>query len=313
MLYWVLTWKRQEDLQKFQANHFGASTSLVGHPGPLQSDLVEEHVESYDQDDNLGYYKDGTKRTLTHEQIQIFRHSEIHALLRERERLREEEAEEQSDAEEIQHKPADSVRISKDDGDTQNEPADNALKRKSVEGNEGSATKRAKDDGSTARPTDGDNTPASTHQPSQKSFRDFNSGRKIVSYADDWWKIIRWMDTLMVSHEHINKPFTVSPGYMMKTFIVILSRTLYPQYLDVSISWYCRLCIAMTSYNLLSDTKPLILIFELKQKHDKLKLIRWIGQHSWNRSEIFGAQGPMTDQSSTFACYRSSEFSFDHG
>jgi hypothetical protein len=30
----------------------------------------------------------------------------------------------------------------------------------------------------------------------------------------------------------------------------------------------------MTSYNLLSDTKPLILIFELKQKYDKLKLIR---------------------------------------
>jgi hypothetical protein len=176
---------RQEDLQKFQANHFGASTSLASHPGTLESDLAAKEEDSYYQEDDLGYYKDGTKRTLTDEQIQIFRHSEIHALLRERERLREEEAEEQSDAEEIQHKPADSVRISKDDGDTQNEPADNELKRKSVENSEDSATKRAKGDESTARPSDGDKTPANTQQAPQTSFRDFNSGRKIVSYADD--------------------------------------------------------------------------------------------------------------------------------
>lgn len=44
----------------------------------------------------MGYYPDGVKRTLTDEQIRIFRHSEIHALLRERQleeerRLQEEE------------------------------------------------------------------------------------------------------------------------------------------------------------------------------------------------------------------------------
>ena len=34
--------------------------------------------------DDLGYYPDGVKRTLTDEQIAIFRHSEIQAILRER-------------------------------------------------------------------------------------------------------------------------------------------------------------------------------------------------------------------------------------
>ncbi len=36
------------------------------------------------EDDDLGYYEDGTKRTLTDEQIAIFRHSEIQTLLRAR-------------------------------------------------------------------------------------------------------------------------------------------------------------------------------------------------------------------------------------
>ena len=37
-------------------------------------------------DDGLGYYADGTKRTLTDEQVAIFRHSEIQQLLREQRR-----------------------------------------------------------------------------------------------------------------------------------------------------------------------------------------------------------------------------------
>jgi hypothetical protein len=40
----------------------------------------------------LGYYPDGVKRTLTDEQIAIFRHSEIQTLLRERRKRREEAA-----------------------------------------------------------------------------------------------------------------------------------------------------------------------------------------------------------------------------
>jgi len=38
----------------------------------------------YEEEDALGYYPDGVKRTLTDEQIAIFRHSEIETLLRER-------------------------------------------------------------------------------------------------------------------------------------------------------------------------------------------------------------------------------------
>lgn len=38
--------------------------------------------EEYEPDDGLGYYTDGTKRTLTNEQIAIFRHSEIQALIK---------------------------------------------------------------------------------------------------------------------------------------------------------------------------------------------------------------------------------------
>jgi hypothetical protein len=41
--------------------------------------------EEFDEDD-LGYYEDGVKRTLTDEQIQIFRHSELEALRRKQEK-----------------------------------------------------------------------------------------------------------------------------------------------------------------------------------------------------------------------------------
>lgn len=46
----------------------------------------EEYEEGYDEDeDGLGYYPDGVKRTLTDEQIAIFRHSELEAMRRVRE------------------------------------------------------------------------------------------------------------------------------------------------------------------------------------------------------------------------------------
>lgn len=44
-----------------------------------------EYTE-YDEDDGLGYYDDGVKRTLTDEQIEIFRHSELHELEKAQER-----------------------------------------------------------------------------------------------------------------------------------------------------------------------------------------------------------------------------------
>lgn len=158
----------------------------------MQSELVEKEEELYYEEEDLGYYKDGAKRTLTDEQIEIFRHSEIHALLRERERLREEGAEERSDFEETNE----SGKTSKTAGSIQNEADRGTLKRKSVEGSQDCSAKRAKDEEGTAHPNDG-NEVAGTQQGQQTtSSRDFNFGRKIVSYAEDWWRIICMMNTI---------------------------------------------------------------------------------------------------------------------
>ena len=49
--------------------------------------------------DGLGFYTDGVKRTLTDEQIKLFRHSEIQRLLSERRQARREAEEAQEQAE----------------------------------------------------------------------------------------------------------------------------------------------------------------------------------------------------------------------
>lgn len=67
----------------FHASHFGDTSSehfAQQFLGPVEEDTYEEEVE----DDGLGYYPDGVKRTLTDEQIAIFRHSEIQTILRKR-------------------------------------------------------------------------------------------------------------------------------------------------------------------------------------------------------------------------------------
>lgn len=51
--------------------------------------VAEEYAEGVDEDDGLGYYDDGVKRTLTDAQIAIFRHSEIQSLLREQRHIAE--------------------------------------------------------------------------------------------------------------------------------------------------------------------------------------------------------------------------------
>ncbi|KAJ5538991.1 hypothetical protein N7513_007323 [Penicillium frequentans] len=64
-----------EDLQAFQVQHFPGH-EIVSAPAD------EPEYEDVGDDEDLGYYPDGVKRTLTDEQIRIFRHSEIHSLLR---------------------------------------------------------------------------------------------------------------------------------------------------------------------------------------------------------------------------------------
>lgn len=73
----------------FHEAHF-SSASLAG----FQQDFVSPNLENaqnlneeyWEEDDDLGYYEDGAKRTLTDEQIEIFRHSELRELERARER-----------------------------------------------------------------------------------------------------------------------------------------------------------------------------------------------------------------------------------
>ncbi|KAH9840515.1 Protein of unknown function (DUF3807) [Teratosphaeria destructans] len=82
----------EDDLLAFQFSHFDDYTKpddwFVGAETALNAD---------EQGDGLGYYPDGVKRTLTDEQIAMFRHSEIQDLLRERRLLREELAYESAD------------------------------------------------------------------------------------------------------------------------------------------------------------------------------------------------------------------------
>ncbi len=92
------------DLQAFHSAHFAAP--CIEHfsehfLGPVEADEEE--------DDGLGYYSDGMKRTLTDEQIMMFRHSEIEALLRERRRAQEstDQASPQDDLEDIHQNDGD--------------------------------------------------------------------------------------------------------------------------------------------------------------------------------------------------------------
>lgn len=83
-----------DELLEFQQSHFSneaaadfeqSFTSLP--PQQVSEDqFYEEWGEEDEEDDGLGYYEDGVKRTLTDEQIAIFRHSELRELERQREK-----------------------------------------------------------------------------------------------------------------------------------------------------------------------------------------------------------------------------------
>lgn len=77
----------KDDLLAFQISHFGDDTK------PDTWFVDAETALNFDpalNDDGLGYYEDGVKRTLTDEQIEMFRHTEMELLLRE-EQLRKEQ------------------------------------------------------------------------------------------------------------------------------------------------------------------------------------------------------------------------------
>ncbi|KAK1980842.1 hypothetical protein LZ30DRAFT_794657 [Colletotrichum cereale] len=73
-------------LQTFKSDFFSPNQQLdAANAGPS----CEEDEDIFEEDDGLGYYPDGVKRTLTDEQIAMFRHSELEALRREQERAAE--------------------------------------------------------------------------------------------------------------------------------------------------------------------------------------------------------------------------------
>ncbi|KAG9247803.1 hypothetical protein BJ878DRAFT_477083 [Calycina marina] len=87
----------QADIATFHSTHFAAASTnhfskqFLG-PVEVRGEYADKEYWEEEEDGGLGYYSDGVKRTLTDEQISIFRHSEIQALLRER--RRDEEAKE---------------------------------------------------------------------------------------------------------------------------------------------------------------------------------------------------------------------------
>ncbi|KAI1152676.1 hypothetical protein F4825DRAFT_418036 [Nemania diffusa] len=80
----------QADIESFHAAHFSGDAIGLFESQFLRLDFVHtgdaycyQYVEEEEEeDDGLGYYPDGVKRTLTDEQIAIFRHSELEALRR---------------------------------------------------------------------------------------------------------------------------------------------------------------------------------------------------------------------------------------
>ncbi|GKT64736.1 hypothetical protein ColTof4_07133 [Colletotrichum tofieldiae] len=73
-------------LQTFKSDFFNPNQQRdAANDGPS----FEGDGDTFEEDDGLGYYPDGVKRTLTDEQIAMFRHSELEALKREQERAAE--------------------------------------------------------------------------------------------------------------------------------------------------------------------------------------------------------------------------------
>ncbi|RGP76235.1 hypothetical protein FLONG3_5363 [Fusarium longipes] len=85
-----------DDLFAFHEAHFSqtalTSFALDFIKAPSQDPTEDEPAgDTWEEedDDGLGYYPDGVKRTLTDEQIEIFRHSELEALRKEKEKTKQ--------------------------------------------------------------------------------------------------------------------------------------------------------------------------------------------------------------------------------
>jgi len=84
----------QDDLRQYHAAHFPNAPSPESYLHGAVAEAAQEEEATQEEytyeDESLGYYEDGTERTLTDEQIAMFRHTEIQTILRDRRRRREE-------------------------------------------------------------------------------------------------------------------------------------------------------------------------------------------------------------------------------
>ncbi|KAL2798107.1 hypothetical protein BJX66DRAFT_296477 [Aspergillus keveii] len=176
-----------EDLQRFQAQHFPNTGNIQG-PEPAH-ESYDDNVD-YDDDDGLGYYPDGVKRTLTDEQIRIFRHSEIHAILRERQIKQENEEYDRrvseqagdlgasgqaaSTEEDVQAQAGDQTKLDSSAAGVKRPAAEVALKE--------SAVKRQATAPADVSLDYGEESPA--QQPTRKPAVSHFAGRRIISYDD---------------------------------------------------------------------------------------------------------------------------------
>lgn len=85
----------QVDIAKL--NHFHKAHFPKQEPPTLRiahdTSLAVQSQQEEKNEDSLGYYEDGVKRTLTDDQIAMFRNSEIQRLIGERRRIKEQEEE----------------------------------------------------------------------------------------------------------------------------------------------------------------------------------------------------------------------------
>ncbi|KAE8351400.1 hypothetical protein BDV28DRAFT_20982 [Aspergillus coremiiformis] len=174
-----------EDLQAFQAKHFPGSGQTLVSEYTCYENVTDEFA---DDDDDLGYYPDGVKRTLTDEQIRIFRHSEVHSLLRERQLREEELAQSSSESEGDEENNGDSIvkRPGATVGETDQSTRESQGARTRQSDSRQSMAKKHTEDKS-SNPTldyDEDATGDISHKPVASGYIPQLPGRRIVSYED---------------------------------------------------------------------------------------------------------------------------------
>ncbi|KAJ5626131.1 hypothetical protein N7510_002440 [Penicillium lagena] len=181
-----------QHLQTFHSKHF---------PHQPPATLPEyTYDQSADADPDLGFYPDGVRRTLTDEQIQIFRHSEIHAVLRARQlkeddeeyevrrgkSLTDDEEDEHQDEDGEDEEPTQSSRQEAIGGDTQTKSVDEKKRKKKKKKKKNSTAKNSAEAAPVSASLDysedtlGRDTPQTEKPVSNAPY----SGRRIVSYDD---------------------------------------------------------------------------------------------------------------------------------